>query len=111
LGCDRRPEPEKYGKGSRAINQRQLVSERTKIFLLSISVQLLLTARQVLKVTLSHNFQGTDFRVDRESILANSELVAIGTLGPVRTVRESFQGIRIIPVVHWNNNPGVLAVG
>ncbi len=78
--------------------------------MLSIFVQLLLTARQVLKVTLSHNVQGTDFRVDRESILADSQLVAIGTLVPVRTVRESFQNIRIIPVVRWNNNPGVLAV-
>ncbi len=95
---------------SRTINRRQIVSERTKIFLLSIFVQLLLTARQVLKVTLSHNVQGTDFRVDRESILADSQLVAIGTLVPVRTVRESFQNIRIIPVVRWNNNPGVLAV-
>jgi hypothetical protein len=77
LDCDRRPEPEKYGKGSRAIDRRQPVSERTKIFLLSISVRLPLPARQVLKVTLSHNLQDIDFEVDGESVLANSELVAM----------------------------------
>ena len=77
------------------------------MLLLSISVRLPLPARQVLKVTLSHNLQDTDFRVDRESILANSELVAIGKLDPVTTLHESFQDIRIIAVVHWNNNPGL----
>jgi hypothetical protein len=107
LDCDRRPESEKYGKGSRAINRRQPVSERTKIFLLSIPVRTPLPARQVLKVNLSHDLQDIDFRIDGESVFANSELVAIEKLGPVRTARESFQDIRIISEVHWNNNLGL----